>query len=81
MAAKLDIIERVGFEAIGHFIFPASAWIDLYYEPMEKRIREKEREWQGIPEAEAVLDEASREVSVFRECSDYFSYAFFIVRG
>jgi len=48
---------------------------------MEKRIAEKEKDWVGIPEAEAVLCEARNEISVFRQHSDYFSYAFFIMRS
>jgi hypothetical protein len=47
---------------------------------MEKRIAEKENAWGGIPEAEAVLYEARSEISVFRQYSDYFSYAFFVMR-
>ena len=79
--AKLEVIEQVGFEVLGHFVFPASAWIDQYYEPMEKRIAEKEGDWNGIPEAEAVLSEARNEISVFRHNSDYFGYAFFVMRS
>ena len=57
-----------------------SAWTDSYYDPMERRIAEKEIIWRGIHEAEDVLSEARKEISVFRKCSDYYSYAFFIMR-
>lgn len=80
VTAKLDVIERIGYEAIGHFILPATAWTEHYYTPMEKRIAEKTVEWNGIPEAEAVLKEARNEISIFRRYSDYFSYAFFVMR-
>ena len=81
VAAKLKVIKRIGYEVLGHFVFPGSAWTDQYYDPMEKRIAEKEKDWVGIPEAEAVLCEARNEISVFRQHSDYFSYAFFIMRS
>ncbi|NEQ49777.1 MAG: methyltransferase domain-containing protein [Leptolyngbya sp. SIO3F4] len=80
VAAKLDVIQRIGYESIGYFIFPATAWTEHYYDPMEKRIAEKAAEWRGIPEAEAVLKEARNEISIFRRYSDYFSYAFFVMR-
>lgn len=80
VAAKLEVIKRLGFEAVGHFVFPPAAWTDQYYNPMEERIAEKAEEWKGIPDAEAVLKEARNEISVFREHSDYFSYAFFVMR-
>ncbi len=81
VAAKLDVIERAGYELLGHFVFPASAWTDQYYDPMEKRIAEKEKCWSGIPEAQAVLGEARTEIQTFRHHSDYFSYAFFVMRS
>ena len=51
-----------------------------YYDPMEKRIAEKEAEWKNVPDAVAVLDEARDEIATFRRNSDYFSYAFFVMR-
>ena len=80
VAAKLDMIRRVGFEVSGHFTFPANAWTDQYYDPLEKRMAEKTEDWRGIPEAEAVLAEAENEISLFRQYSDYYSYAFFVMR-
>jgi len=78
--AKLEVIKRVGYEVVGHFIFPPTAWSDQYYDPMEDRIAEKAEEWSGIPNAEAALKEARNEISIFRQYSDYFSYAFFVMR-
>ena len=79
VAAKIEIIMRSGYELLGHFVLPASAWTEQYYDPMEERISEKAKEWRGIPEAEAVLSEARNEISIFRQYSDYYSYAFFIM--
>ena len=81
VAAKLDVIKRIGYESVGHFIFPATAWTEHYYNPMEIRIAEKTAEWSGNPEAEAVLNEARNEISIFQRYSDYFSYAFFVMRN
>ncbi|NEZ66820.1 class I SAM-dependent methyltransferase [Leptolyngbyaceae cyanobacterium CCMR0082] len=81
VAAKLDVIKRIGYESVGHFVLPATAWTEHYYNPMEERIAEKTAEWSGIPEAEAVLEEARNEISTFRKYSDYFSYAFFVMRN
>ena len=81
VAAKLDVIKRLGYESVGHFVFPATAWTEHYYNPMEERIAEKTLEWHSIPEAEAVLQEAKKEISTFSRYSDYFSYAFFVMRN
>ena len=77
---KLKVIEEVGYERVGHFVMPPTAWTEHYYDPMKKRIAEKEIDWRGIPTAEAVLGEAKNEISVFHRYSDYFSYAFFVMR-
>jgi SAM-dependent methyltransferase len=81
VAAKLAVIERIGYDGVGHFIFPPAAWTEPYYDPMEKRIAEKADAWKGIPEAEAVLREAQNEISIFRRHFDCFSYAFFVMRN
>ncbi len=78
---KLEVIKHIGYEAVGHFIFPPTAWTEQYYDPMEERIALKAEAWQGIPEAEAVLKEARNEISTFRQHSDCFSYAFFVMRN
>jgi len=80
VAAKLEVIERLGYELVDHFVFPPKAWSELYYDPMERRIGALAPAWKGIPEAEAVLDSARNEIAVYRRCSDYYSYAFFIAR-
>ncbi len=78
--AKLALVRRLGYEPLGHFVFPSSAWTDEYYDPMERRIAEHAEAWQGNPEAEAVLDAARREIAMFRRFSDYYGYAFLVMR-
>jgi SAM-dependent methyltransferase len=78
--AKFGVVERVGFELLDHFVFPPTAWTEHYYDPMEIRIIEKTVEWEGDPDGEKVLKEAINEISVFRRCSDFYSYAFFVMR-
>ena len=77
---KLDVLSGLGYESVNHFVLPASSWTELYYNPLAKRVTENEQTWKGIPEAEAVLAEARNEISVFGKCSQYYSYAFFIMR-
>ncbi len=77
---KLEIISRLGFDNVGHFILPSSCWTELYYDPLAERIPGYERKWKGIPEAEDVLEEARTEMSVFGKYSEYYSYAFFVMR-
>jgi len=79
--AKLAIIERLGYEVVGHFLFPTSAWTEQYYDPLESRIAEKAQEWTGLPDAEAILQSASNEIELFRKYSDTYGYVFFVMRN
>ena len=77
---KLEVLERAGYQPIGHFVLPESAWTDEYYDPMADLVAEKSEEWAGIPDALAVIEEARREIEIFRQYSSYYSYAFFVMR-
>lgn len=78
--AKIKLIEKAGYKMVDHFIFPPYAWTDNYYDPMEKRIEEREKQWSGDKSAEQLLKKARNEINVFRNCYDYYSYAFFVMR-
>jgi SAM-dependent methyltransferase len=77
---KLAVVDRLGYEQVGHFVLPESTWTVDYYDPMEELIAQKANEWASIPNALEVLEEARNEIEIFREYSSYFSYAFFVLR-
>jgi len=77
---KLDVVSRLGYSIVDHFVLTALSWTELYYDPLATRITEYENKWKGIPEAEDVLAEARNEISVFQRHSRYYSYAFFVMR-
>lgn len=77
---KLAVISELGYENIEHFVLPPAAWTELYYQPLLERAHEYADNWRGIPQAEEVLEEARHEVAVFERNSQYFSYAFFVMR-
>jgi len=77
---KRRIVSALGYESVGHFVLPASSWNELYYDPLAERIRQYEQKWKRIREAEDVLAEARREISIFRKYSRYYGYAFFVMR-
>jgi SAM-dependent methyltransferase len=77
---KLSVIERSGYEQVGHFVLPEHTWTREYYDPMEGLIKKKAREWAGISEAQEVIEEAMNEIGLFRTYSRYYSYAFFVMK-
>ena len=77
---KLEVIKRLGYQSVGHFVLPIIAWTEDYYHPMEVVIAQKEKEWAGNSEAIAVIQAAKHEIELFRRYSDYYSYAFFVMQ-
>ena len=77
---KRAVIARLGYELLGDFRLPTSAWTDQYYDPMERRVTEKAAEWAGDAEAQAVLAVARAEIALYRRYSDEYGYAFFVMR-
>lgn len=81
VTAKQRTIRSAGYQMIGSFVLPPTAWTAQYYDPMEQRIAEHTETWSGIPEAEEVLQEARNEITLFGRYREYYSYAFFVMRS
>ena len=77
---KLKVISGLGYEIVDHFVLPASAWTEQYYDHLAQRASEFEVKWKTIAAAEELLAEARNEIAVFGRCSEYYSYAFFVMR-
>ena len=77
---KLSIINELNYEIVGHFVLPAEAWTKDYYDQLEIKITTLANQWEGISEAMEVIEEARREVEVFKKYHDYFSYCFFVMK-
>lgn len=70
--------EAAGYELLGDFVLPQEAWWVGYYGPMEARIEEIGRRFDGDPDAALVLAEAREEIDCYRQYPDVFGYAFFV---
>lgn len=77
---NLEIIRKTGFRTIDHFVLPARSWLEDFYDPMEKRLAELRKKHAGNYEALKVFEIMQNEADIFREYSDYYGYAFFIMR-
>lgn len=77
---KRAVIRRLGYEEEGHFVLPEKAWTADYYEPMERLLAEKSRAWEGVAQGLAVIEEARNEIELYQKYSDYYGYAFFVMR-
>jgi SAM-dependent methyltransferase len=79
-AAKIAVLERLGFSPIGYFPLPERCWLDNYYRPMERRF-EAFLERHGRSEAATAIVEAERaEISLYEAHRAFVSYGFYVGR-
>jgi trans-aconitate methyltransferase len=68
-----------GYQILGDFVLPPEAWWE-YYNPLERRCRELESHPDFQHSAgRAVLEDTLKEVSGYRQGSDYYSYLFLVL--
>ena len=78
---NLKVIRESGYEVVGHFALPESAWWDDYYSPEEKRIVFLREKYKDDEEAMAHIEYHQKEIDVYRRFSDYYGYVFYVCRA
>jgi SAM-dependent methyltransferase len=72
--------QRCGYVIAGDFIVPEEAWWTDYYTPKAARIETLSMQFAGDALALSILDEARREIGMFRRYSDYYGYMFIVLK-
>jgi SAM-dependent methyltransferase len=78
--SNISLIQAEGFDLLSHFTLPKSSWIDNYYSPMEKRIKELKKKYYDNKIALQVFEACEKEIQVYNKYSDYFGYEFFVMQ-
>jgi len=78
-AANLAMLEEFGWEPVGQFRLPESAWTEKFHAPLEKRLETFVPSEDG-PEYEAMLRMACEEGPNYRKYSRWYGYTFFLAR-
>lgn len=66
-----------GYEPLGHFTLPESAWWN-YYDPIAQRLPQFEEKHAGNPGALAVIAAERAEQDLYRRYADSYGYVFYI---
>ena len=80
-AAVRTAIEACGYETVGHFMLPRSAWWDDYYRPLQRNVTAFRTRHRDRPEAQELADQCQREIDIWKAYSDCYGYAFFVARA
>lgn len=73
-------IHEAGYDVIGHFLLPESAWWEDYLAPLEAKLPGLSARYAGDKEALAIVDTTRQEIELRRRFPDAYGYAFFIGR-
>jgi hypothetical protein len=78
---NLQLIRDAGYEVVGHFTLPDSAWWDNYYAPLEARLPEMRRKYADDPQGLDMIAASQREIDVRRQFPDAYGYEFFVAKS
>jgi cyclopropane fatty-acyl-phospholipid synthase-like methyltransferase len=73
-------IESSGYEALGHFTLPESAWWVTYYQPLEDRLESLRGKYAADPERIEAIESVQTEIEVYRRYSGYYGYVFYLMQ-
>lgn len=79
-AGYLALFAAAGYEMVGHFVAPASDWLDGYYGPEEKRLALLRAKYRGNEAAMAVVETVQAEIDMYRKFGEYYGYLFYVAR-
>ena len=77
----LKTIDDCGYETVGHFPLPASAWWDDYYRPLQQNVNAFRERYPAAPDARELADQCQREIDVRHAYREFYGYDFFVMRA
>lgn len=77
---NLKTVKECGYEVVGHFTLPESAWLESFYDPLEARVKSFRKKYGEDPERMELIDLVQMEVDMYRKYSDYYGYAFYLMQ-
>ena len=77
---NLATIKSSGYDVVGHFTLPESAWLGSYYNPLEKRLQSLRKKYATEPTRIEMIDSAQMEIDIYRKYSSYYGYVFFLMQ-
>jgi len=77
---NLATIKACGYELIGHFRLPESAWWDSFYHPLEDRLRSFRARFAADAEKLTLIESIQAEIDLYRRYSRFYGYVFFMMQ-
>lgn len=75
---KIDILEKQGFSPKGYFTLPESSWMDTYYIPIRRSLKDFIKRNNGNRTARAIAEQELSEIKLYTTYKNYVSYGVYI---
>ena len=79
--ANLEAAKALGWQPVGNFHLPLTAWLRDYYGPLAKRIPSFRNAHADDEDAQQLADQTEHEMDLTRRYHAYYGYEFFIFRS
>lgn len=73
-------IKNCGYDLLGQFTLPESAWKASYYRPLEDRLQLFRKKYATDPERMEMIDSVQMEIDLYRKYAGYYGYVFFMMQ-
>lgn len=78
--SNVATIKNCGYDLLGHFTLPESAWKESYYHPLENRLQSFRKKYAKDPKRIEMIDSVQMEIDIYRKYSAYYGYVFFLMQ-
>ena len=79
-AALLEAAAACGYETVGQFPLPASAWLDEYYRSLQDNVTAFRKRHRDEPDAQKMADRCQHEIDIWRTHSEFYGNEFLVLR-
>ena len=80
VAGNLALMKDCGYDVLGHFTLPESAWWLPYYQPLATRVAELREKYRDDDAKLEMLVWVDEEIEMYRRFSTYYGYVFYLAR-
>ncbi len=77
---NVETIKQCGYELLGRFSLPDSAWMEGYYLPLEARLKSMRVKYDAEPEKLGIIRVNQAEVDMYRQYGRYYGYDFYLMQ-
>lgn len=77
---NLAAVRTCGYEIVGYFPKPESAWWEPYYHPIEERLRLLRPRHAGAVDNLALIEHMQKEIDIYRQYSAFYGNVFYVLR-